>query len=71
MGKKARLFRCPPVLLRAAASILGRQGELQRLTANLSVDPALAQTMLGWQPTVTLPVGIAEMVHWFMLESHA
>jgi len=71
MGKKARLYRCPPGLLRAAASILGRRGELERLTADLRVDPAFAQTVLGWQPIVPLPIGIAKMVRWFMLESRA
>jgi nucleoside-diphosphate-sugar epimerase len=69
MGKKRRIFRCPPSLLRAAAFGLGKRAELERLTTNLQVDSSFAQATLNWRPTKKLRAGIAEMVHWFMLES--
>jgi UDP-glucose 4-epimerase len=68
MGKKPRIFRCPPSLLRAAAVALGKRAEVERLTTNLRVDTSLVQATLKWRSTKTLREGIAEMVRWFMLE---
>jgi nucleoside-diphosphate-sugar epimerase len=66
MGKKARLFRCPAPLLRAAATVSRKRTELDRLTANLRVDSSLARQALGWRPAVDLRTGIAEMVRSFV-----
>jgi nucleoside-diphosphate-sugar epimerase len=66
MGKKARLFHCPASLMRAAATVLRKRSELDRLTNNLRVDSSLARNTLGWWPTVDLRAGIAEMVRSFM-----
>jgi nucleoside-diphosphate-sugar epimerase len=71
MGKKPRIFRCPPSLLRAAAVALGKRAEVERLTTNLRVDSSLAQATLKWCSTKTLREGIAEMVRWFVFESHS
>jgi nucleoside-diphosphate-sugar epimerase len=71
MGKRARIFRCPPSFLRAAAVVLGKRAELDRLTTNLRVDSSFARATLRWQPTKELRVGIAEMIRWFMLESRS
>jgi nucleoside-diphosphate-sugar epimerase len=68
MGRKPRIFRCPPSLLRAAAAAFGKGAEVERLTTNLRVDSGLAQATLKWRATKTLRDGIAEMVRWFMLE---
>jgi nucleoside-diphosphate-sugar epimerase len=68
MGKKPRIFRCPPSLLRAAAAALGKGAEMERLTTNLRVDASLAQATLKWRASKTLRDGIAEMARWFMLE---
>jgi nucleoside-diphosphate-sugar epimerase len=66
MGKKARLFQCPAPLLRAAAMVLRKRTELDRLTANLRVDSSLARKALDWRPAVDLRTGIAEMVRSFV-----
>jgi nucleoside-diphosphate-sugar epimerase len=66
MGKKARLFRCPVPLLRAAATVLRKRTELDRLTANLRVDSSLAREALGWRPALDLRTGIAQMVRSFV-----
>jgi UDP-glucose 4-epimerase len=68
MVKRARIFRCPPALLDAAAALAGKRAELDRLTTNLRVDSSFARATLGWQPAKELRTGIAEMVRWFMLE---
>lgn len=69
MGKRARLFRCPASLLRAAAIALRKGSELDRLTANLRVDSTLARNTLGWRPAVDLRAGIVEMVRSFAGQS--
>jgi nucleoside-diphosphate-sugar epimerase len=66
MGKKARLFHCPAPLLRAAATVLRKRTELDRLTANLRVDSSLAREALGWRPALDLRTGIAQMVRSFV-----
>jgi nucleoside-diphosphate-sugar epimerase len=71
MGKRPRIFRCPPSLLRAAAIALGKRAELERLTTNLRVDSSLAKTTLKWHATKTLREGIEEMVRWFVIESQS
>ena len=65
MGKRARLFRCPAPLLRAAAIAFRKRTELDRLTADLRVDSTLARRTLGWRPAVDPRTGIAEMVRSF------
>jgi nucleoside-diphosphate-sugar epimerase len=65
MQRRARLFRCPMTLLRMAATIVGKQAELQRLSSNLRVDSAAVRGALGWQPRVKLHAGLVEMAQWF------
>jgi nucleoside-diphosphate-sugar epimerase len=61
MGRKPRILRCPPALLRAAATMVGRLGELERLITNLLVDSTLARTDLGWRPSKPMRDEIGEM----------
>jgi nucleoside-diphosphate-sugar epimerase len=65
MGRSRQIMRCPPWLLSTIAAAVGRQKDLERLTANLRVDSQLARNILGWRPKNSLPAGIAEMVLWF------
>jgi nucleoside-diphosphate-sugar epimerase len=69
MGGRARMFRCPRALLRAAAAVLGKSAELNRLTANLRVDSSLARATLEWRPTKTFHAGIEEMARWYMRQA--
>ena len=66
MGKKARLFRCPASLLRAAATVSRKRTELERLTGNLRVDSSFARKALDWRPAMDPRTGIAEMVRSFV-----
>lgn len=56
IGKPARLLSVPPVLLRAAATLLGKGDMVQRLLGNLQVDISHTCQTLGWKP----PIGVDE-----------
>jgi UDP-glucose 4-epimerase len=51
---RAKLFRCPPSLLRVAAGLVGRSAEMDRLTESLQLDSRHLQEELGWTPPFTL-----------------
>ena len=53
-SRRARLFRCPPLLLRAAARLIGRAGEMDRLTESLRLDARHLEEELRWHPPFTL-----------------
>ena len=53
-GAGARLFRCPPALLRRAARFIGRSAEMDRLTESLRLDSRHLRDVLAWQPPFTL-----------------
>lgn len=69
MKRPKRIFRFSTAILRRSAALLGRQRELQGLTGNLRVNPALARSALGWTPSKSLETGIGEMVDWFVRSS--
>jgi UDP-glucose 4-epimerase len=58
-GSRARLFACPPGLLRAGASLIGRSGEMARLTESLRLDSTHLRTELGWHPPFSLESALA------------
>lgn len=62
MGKSSRLFACPPVLLQFVARVLGKANAMGRLCGNLQVDITKAQTLLGWQPPVSVEEGLRRAV---------
>ena len=71
LGVKEKLFACPPVLLTAAATLLGRRDEVARLTGSLQVDTARIRSELEWRPRFTLARGLAEMARWYHARSGA
>lgn len=58
LGRPARLWPLPPVLLTAGAALLGRPAAAERLCGNLQVDIAKARTLLGWTPPVSVDEGL-------------
>lgn len=58
LGRHARLFACPPSLLRLAGGLLGRGDEVSRLLDDMSVDSSLIRAELGWRPPYTLAEGL-------------
>jgi UDP-N-acetyl-alpha-D-quinovosamine dehydrogenase len=65
LGRKARLFPCPPTLLLLAASLAGRRDASLRLTASLRVDDLATRQRLGWRPRVALDDGLAATCRWY------
>ena len=52
----------PISILRALASIIGKDAAVDRLCESLQVDISKNKTILGWMPPYTLEQGILEMV---------
>jgi nucleoside-diphosphate-sugar epimerase len=68
LHRPARLFPCPPSLLRLAARLAGRRGAADRLLGSLSIDDSATRERLGWRPGVTLDDGLAETCRWYRSE---
>lgn len=65
MGRRPRLIRVPPVLLRALAAPAGRREALARLSASLFVDTRAIREAIGWRPPFTLAEGLTHTVEWY------
>lgn len=61
----ARLFPCPPALLRGAASVLGRSAMIEKLVNSLRIDSSRIRRELGWSPQTSLAEGLAQMARWY------
>jgi nucleoside-diphosphate-sugar epimerase len=68
LGRPARLFPCPPTLLRFAAALLGRRAAADRLLSSLRVDDLATRERLGWRPRVSLDDGLAATCRWYRQE---
>ena len=58
----ARLMPVPVWALRAGATLLGMEGEVQRLCGNLQVDISKARSVLGWIPPVAIEEALRRAV---------
>lgn len=58
LSRPARLWPCPPALLRLAAGGLGRASVAQRLLGSLRVDIAHTTAVLGWTPPISVDEGL-------------
>ena len=58
MGRPARLFPCPPVLLRLLGRLAGKSDQFERLLGSLHIDSGKIRRELGWKPTFTLSEGL-------------
>lgn len=65
LDRPARLFNVSPALLRMAGSVLGRGGEIRRLTHSLLIDSSRAGRLLDWRARHTLDEGLAGTAKWF------
>lgn len=58
MGKPARLFRFPVLLLNVFGSLFGKSGEMSRLLGSLQIDSTKIQRDLNWHPPYSLQQGL-------------
>jgi len=66
LGRSARLFKVPWLLVESFASMAGRREDLARLVGSLRVDASETRQVLGWQPHVRFDAGIREMAEWYL-----
>jgi nucleoside-diphosphate-sugar epimerase len=57
-GVQARLIPVPPVMLRAAAALVGKSAVGARVLGSLTVDITKARTLLQWEPPVPVDEGL-------------
>lgn len=65
IGRPARLLPVPPVLLRAAAMLLGKGDIVQRLLGDLQLDISHTCKTLGWKPPISVDEGLRRAAKGF------
>jgi nucleoside-diphosphate-sugar epimerase len=65
LGRSSRAFNFPSGLLRAAANLLGRAEQMDRLFGSLRVDDEKLRRELGWVPPYTLEQGLRATADWY------
>lgn len=65
LDRPARLIAVSPVLLKAAARVVGRAGTYEQLCESLQVDIGHARRVLGWEPPVSVDEELARTAQWF------
>ena len=65
LGRHSRTFYFPPGLLRAAATLLGRAEQMDRLFGSLRLSDQKIRGELGWQPPYTLEDGLRATAEWY------
>jgi nucleoside-diphosphate-sugar epimerase len=71
LGKRASLVPVPPGLMRAAARLLGKGAEADRLLGSLRIDSSALRESLGWRPPFTVDEGLAATAAWYQSASRA
>lgn len=65
LERKSRSFYFPSDLLRAAAGVLGRSAQVDRLFGALQVNHQKICNELGWHPPFTLEQGLRATADWY------
>jgi nucleoside-diphosphate-sugar epimerase len=65
LGVRARMLRCPVSLLDAGGALLGKSGEVARLTRSLEIDASLIRRELGWTAPFSVSHGLADTARWY------
>lgn len=65
LGGRARLWPCPVGVVRAAAALLGRGAEADRLLGSLTADSSALRSGLGWSPPLAVDAALAEAAAWW------
>jgi nucleoside-diphosphate-sugar epimerase len=65
LGRNSRSFYLPPGLLRAAATLLGRAEQMDRLFGSLRVNDQKIRGELGWAPPYSMEQGLRATADWY------
>lgn len=65
LGRKSRSFYFPSGVLRAAAGVLGRSAQVDRLFGSLQVSNQKIRNELNWHPPFTVEQGLRATVDWY------
>src|SRR5690606_36366902 len=65
LNRPARIFACPPQLLKIVTGVLGLGDRYARLSQSLQVDNSKACNELGWSPRVNLDEGLRQVKKTF------
>lgn len=65
LERGSRAFYFPPGLLRAAAALLGRSAQVDRLFGSLQVSDGKIRRELSWSPPYTLEQGLRITADWY------
>ncbi|HWT72007.1 MAG TPA: UDP-glucose 4-epimerase, partial [Oxalicibacterium sp.] len=69
MSRQIFLLPVPPALLAAGATLLGKSAAADRLLGSLQVDMGATQSVLDWQPPVSMTDAINATVAHFLSHS--
>ena len=64
MGHPAKLFSCPPILLKLAGHLTGKTEQVERLLGSLRVDSGKIRHDLNWVPPCSLQQGLRATAEW-------
>lgn len=65
MGRRARLWSLPPVILKLLGRSVGRSSEMESLIGSLVIDSAKIREELNWSAPFTRHEGLAETIKLF------
>ena len=68
MGRPARLFAAPKMLLHGVAAMAGHSAAVSRLVGSLQVDISDTRRLLNWTPVVTVKQGLLQAVEGYFVE---
>ena len=64
-NQESRLLSVPVEVIKAAAKVVGRAEDAQRLLAPLRVDMEVTRRALDWRPPVSQANAMREVVSWY------
>ena len=70
MGKPARLFPMPVMLLRGLGRLLGKLESVERVAGSLRINDGLIREELGWKPGFTSRQGLQVTADWYKARYH-
>ncbi len=68
LGKSPRLLPIPRELARLVLRLTSRSEDYDRLYGSLEVDDSATRLALGWEPPVSLEIGLARTAAWYLKE---